>query len=638
MVGSATVQEAHITIAELGEFALIAAIGARFPGSAELIVGIGDDAAVVRAADGRVVATTDMAIEGRHFRREWSAARDIGGKAAARNLADIAAMGARPTALLVSFAGPGTLEVAWVLELADGIAQECAAAGASVAGGDTSSADLVMLAITALGDLGGRAPVTRRGARPGDVVAITGTLGSAAAGLALLNAGLTAPGTGLEYLIKAHQRPAPPYDAGPQAASLGATSMIDISDGLIADLGHVAAGSEVRLDVESALLTAEPVVSPGSLARAAALLDGIDWLPWVLAGGDDHALAATFPPGTVLPERWTVIGQVSQGDGVLVDGRSWNDAGGWEHFRTQLRFVSDQILYVTRPAGQLLDITTLMPRHRLEGHPRIMAKRQGFWPERRARLDAAQIQDGPGRGSLASMASYTMSAAQRTRRNSRPEYGRIVRGAMLTPWFAVSVGIVIATSLTVATPHPALTFPPSQSGRCVDAGCASASPRHSAPKPAIKHEVRLPATQQRPVSVSVRHRFGVRLEYELLPRPYGQFTAVIVIVSRRSLGRWSLKFALPGAQIKSIIWADWRREGSDGVLVSGSPLPWPRSGANEARIVVFGAGTPVGPASCFFDGGSCRFIALSAGDQHDPSGWPHHRADWPVGDLPVTGH
>lgn len=312
---------------------MIAAIGARFPGRPELIVGIGDDAAVLLAPDGRVVATTDMLIEGRHFRREWSAARDIGAKAAARNLADIAAMGARPTALLVSFAGPGDLEVAWVLELADGIAQESAAAGASVAGGDTSSADLVMLAITALGDLGGREPVTRRGARPGDVVAIAGTLGRAAAGLALLSAGLTAPGAGLESLISAHRRPDPPYDAGPQAASLGATSMIDISDGLIADLGHIADGSKIRLEVESALITAEPVVRSVSLAQAAALLDSTDWLPWVLAGGDDHALAATFPSGTVLPERWTIIGQVSSGEGVLVDGRRWTEAAGWEHFR-----------------------------------------------------------------------------------------------------------------------------------------------------------------------------------------------------------------------------------------------------------------------------------------------------------------
>ena len=131
-----------------------------------------------------------MLIEGRHFRREWSAPRDIGGKAAARNLADIAAMGARPTALLVSFAGPGSSRSAGFSSSMRGIADEAGSAvGAAVAGGDTSSADVVMLAVTALGDLAGSRPVTRSGARPGDVVAVTGTLGSAAAGLALLRGG-----------------------------------------------------------------------------------------------------------------------------------------------------------------------------------------------------------------------------------------------------------------------------------------------------------------------------------------------------------------------------------------------------------------------------------------------------------------
>ena len=616
---------------------MIAAIGQRFPSRPELIIGIGDDAAVLRAADGRVVATADMLIEGRHFRREWSGARDIGGKAAARNLADIAAMGASPTALLVSFAGPGDLAVAWVLELAEGIAEESAAAGASVAGGDTSSADVVMLAITALGDLAGREPVTRRGARPGDVVAVAGKLGRAAAGLALLQAGLTSPGPDLEYLIRAHRRPEPPYEAGPQAAALGATSMIDISDGLVADLGHIAVGSEVQIEVDSALLAAEPVVRPGSLARAAALLAGADWLPWVLAGGDDHALAATFPAGTLLPERWTVIGQVTRGDGVLVDGRPWDDAGGWEHFRVRLRVVSDQILNVTRPAGHLLDITTLMPRHRLEGRPRHRAKRQGFWPVRGVRMDATQAQDDRSRRRTSATArTFATPALRRLRSSSRPEYGRILRGAMLTPWFAVSVGIVTATSLTLATPHPALTFPPSLSGRCVDAGCATSTPAAAAPRPAIKHEVRLPAIQQRDANISVRPA-GVKLWYELVPRQDGSFMAVIVIVARKALGRWRMEFTLPGAQIESIMWAKWQPEGSHGVFVSGSPLPWPRSGANQARIVVFGTGSPRWPTGCAFDGGSCKFLPLSSASQRDRAGWPHPSAGWPVGDLPVSG-
>lgn len=357
-----TAREAFITIAEYGEFGLIAAIEKVIGGNAGLIIGIGDDAAVVRAPDGRVVATADMLIEGRHFRREWSAPRDIGGKAAARNLADIAAMGARPTALLVSFAAPGDLEVSWVLELVGGIAEEAATVGAAVAGGDTSSADVVMLAVTALGDLAGGRPVTRGGARPGDVVAVTGTLGSAAAGLALLRAGIgvePAPGPAgaadvaqgggasagegrsesgyseLESLIAAHRRPRPPYSAGPEAAALGATAMIDVSDGLIADLGHVASASGVQIELRGSALATEPLTRRSLLLHAADLLGyGTDWQRWVLTGGDDHALAATFPPGLALPERWTEIGRISDGHGILLDGRRWNDAGGWEHFLT----------------------------------------------------------------------------------------------------------------------------------------------------------------------------------------------------------------------------------------------------------------------------------------------------------------
>lgn len=362
-------REAFITIAEYGEFALIAAIGKTLRHNNSLIVGIGDDAAVLRAPDGRVVATTDMLIEGTHFRREWSGARDIGAKAAARNLADIAAMGARPTALLVSFAGPGESEVTWVLDLIAGIEQESSAAGAVVAGGDTSSAGLVMLAIMALGDLAGRRPVTRSGAQVGDVVAVTGTLGNAAAGLALLTAGITRPGGGLETLIQAHRRPHPPYDAGPEAARRGATSMIDISDGLVADLGHVASASKAQIAIRATAIMAEPVAAPHLLARAAAALGGVrptegagrrdgaggreragrrdghggcaqdagpgrgtDPMRWVLAGGDDHALAATFPPGVSVPEGWTTIGQVRRGNGVVVDGDRWTEPGGWEHF------------------------------------------------------------------------------------------------------------------------------------------------------------------------------------------------------------------------------------------------------------------------------------------------------------------
>jgi thiamine-monophosphate kinase len=327
-----------ITIADLGEFGLIAEIRSLLPAAPGLIVGIGDDAAVVRAPDRRVVATTDLLVEGRHFRREWSSAFDIGCKAAAQNLADVAAMGASATALLVGLAAPGDLAVSWARDLVRGLGDEAKRAGAAVVGGDVSSAGSVVLAVTALGDLGGRDPVTRAGARPGDQVAVAGQLGRSAAGLALFEAGLgqsaeragrvhEAGGlTDLAKLIASHQRPRPPYGAGPQAASLGATSMIDISDGLVADLGHVADASGVLIDVQTARLPDDPGV------RLAGQLLGADPLTWVLTGGEDHALAATFPQGASLPGRWRVIGSVSDGAGVTVDSAPAGAVGGWRHF------------------------------------------------------------------------------------------------------------------------------------------------------------------------------------------------------------------------------------------------------------------------------------------------------------------
>jgi thiamine-monophosphate kinase len=289
-----------------------------------IIVGIGDDAAVLTTPDSRVVATMDMLVEGRHFRRDWSGPVDIGGKAAAQSLADVAAMGATPIALLVGLAGPGDLPIVWVEGLATGLAQESARAGASVAGGDIAEAATITLAITALGGLSGGAPVTRAGARPGDLVAVAGTLGRSAAGLALLQAGLAEPAS----LLAAHRWPRPPYDAGPEAARLGATSMIDISDGLGQDLGHVTAASGVLIDIDSARLEPDE-----TLRAAATTLGGPDPVDWMLAGGEDHALAATFPVGTDLPERWVVIGRVGEGSGVRLDSRPSVRLSGWNHFR-----------------------------------------------------------------------------------------------------------------------------------------------------------------------------------------------------------------------------------------------------------------------------------------------------------------
>lgn len=314
--------EAPITVAELGEFGLIASIKALAPPGAAQLVGIGDDAAVLRPPDGPLVATMDMLVQDRHFRRDWSTAFDIGCKAAAQNLADVAAMGATPTALLVGFATPGDLPVAWAQDLIRGLVAECSRAGAFLAGGDVSSADKITLAITALGDLAAREPVTRAGALPGDQLALAGRLGHSAAGLALLEAGLTEPGA----LVACHRRPRPPYAAGPEAAALGATSMIDISDGLLGDLGHVARASGVRIDVGTAQL------ADSRLTAAAAALGGADWLRWALTGGEDHALAATFPAQTKLGRPWRVVGSVSAGEGVRVDGQEYPGPAGWTHF------------------------------------------------------------------------------------------------------------------------------------------------------------------------------------------------------------------------------------------------------------------------------------------------------------------
>jgi thiamine-monophosphate kinase len=306
----------------LGEFGLIKRVTSGLPAAESTLLGPGDDAAVVATTDGRVVASTDLLVENRHFRRDWSTANDVGHKAAARSFADIAAMGAVPTALLIGLAAPGDLDVAWVDGLVAGLREECGEVGAAVVGGDVTAADVVTLGVTALGDLQGRDPVRLDGARSGDVVAVTGRLGWAAAGFAVLGRGFRSP----VQVVTAHRRPQPPYQEGPRAAQLGATALTDVSDGLIADLGHIAEASDVRIDLSAARLEL-----PSRLREVGAALN-VDPLVWVLTGGDDYALAATFPPDVDLPDSWQVIGMVGEGEGVRVDGRRWR-VGGHQHFR-----------------------------------------------------------------------------------------------------------------------------------------------------------------------------------------------------------------------------------------------------------------------------------------------------------------
>ncbi|MDQ1678812.1 MAG: thiamine-monophosphate kinase [Actinomycetota bacterium] len=311
-----------MTVSEVGEFGLIARVTARLPQGSATILGPGDDAAIVLASDGRVVVSTDLLVEGRHFRRDWSGGYDVGRKAAAANLADIAAMGAQPTSLVVGLACPPDLPLEWAEALADGLREESALVGASVVGGDVSRADSVIVAVTALGDLQGRAPVTRAGARAGDVVAVAGRLGWSAAGHAVLSRGFRSP----RVLVDAHRRPEPPYAAGPAASVLGATAMCDVSDGLIADLGHLAVASGVGIDLRRDAFTVTR-----QLADAAQAL-GKDPIDWVLTGGEDHALVATFPATVALGADWRVVGAVRVGSGVTVDGEPWEGTAGHDHF------------------------------------------------------------------------------------------------------------------------------------------------------------------------------------------------------------------------------------------------------------------------------------------------------------------
>jgi len=310
---------ADATVSDVGEFPLISRLREIFVQGEQVLVGPGDDAAVLRIRTGHVVVSTDVLVEGRHFRREWASAADIGHRAAAANLSDVNAMGGRAHSLTIGLAAPRDLPASWALEFAQGFAEECGLVDASVVGGDLTSADSLVVAVTVLGACA-QSPVLRSGAEPGDVLALCGRQGWAAGGLAVLGRGFRSP----RVLVEAYRRPEPPYDAGPVAAKAGATAMIDVSDGLLADAGHLADDSGVAIDVRSdAFEIAEPL-------RAVAAATGADPLSFILGGGDDHALLATF--ADPVPDGWTVVGSVADGSGVTVDGAPYDGPIGWTHF------------------------------------------------------------------------------------------------------------------------------------------------------------------------------------------------------------------------------------------------------------------------------------------------------------------
>ncbi len=310
------------TLAGIGEVAVLARIFPRLPAAAAQLVGPGDDAAVVAAPDGRFVVTTDMMIDGPDFRRAWSTPHDLGWKAAASNLADIAAMGAVPTALIVALAAPSDSPVSLLEGISDGLRDACVALapGCGVVGGDLSVSPTLTIAITAFGDLEGRVPVLRSGARPGDIVAVSGVLGASAAALAVLFAeAVDADGEpdvalaeALRLRTAAQLAPRPPIASGVVAAIAGATAMLDLSDGLAIDAGRMANASGIRIDFDSALL------GPDS--------------DQALAGGEDHSLLAAFPPDSHLPVEFRPIGVCLAGAGISLDGNSYA-AIGWDPYR-----------------------------------------------------------------------------------------------------------------------------------------------------------------------------------------------------------------------------------------------------------------------------------------------------------------
>ena len=313
-------------MAELTEDELLARILPLLAGPRHERVGPGDDAAVLAVAD-ELIVTTDTMVRGRDWRDDWSSPEDVAAKALIQNLADVAAMGATPTSLLCTLVLDPATPIEWVLRFATALGSQCRRYAVSVAGGDLSSAPegVLIISITAFGVAVGE-PVLRSGARPGDIVAVTGPLGRSGVGLALLEAGSAFDPRALAH----HLRPSAPLSQGPVAAAAGATSMLDLSDGLSRDAARIARASNVRLDLDGQALApdlnwAEEYL-PREQARAC-----------VLHGGEEHSLLATFPERASLPAYWRVLGRVAavpagEEPGVWLDARPLPERG-WDHFR-----------------------------------------------------------------------------------------------------------------------------------------------------------------------------------------------------------------------------------------------------------------------------------------------------------------
>lgn len=299
-------------VSGLGEFTLIDRIIARLGEAAahDLVVPPGDDAAAWRTAPGLAVATIDALVEGTHWRTDTMAYGDVGWRAVAANVSDLAAMGAEPQYLLVATTLGPTLTIDDLDALIDGIAESCRLHGVRVAGGDVVRGPATAVSIAAYGRIEGGtadAPLLRRSrARAGDFVAVSGTPGASAAGLAVIEAGRAAE-VGVEMLLLAHRRPVARVALGQVAAAAGLRCAMDVSDGLLQDLGHIAAASEVGIELAAASLPLHAAAVAALGARAA--------LDLALGGGEDFELVLTGPRDALVrldtPEvPVTLIGRV----------------------------------------------------------------------------------------------------------------------------------------------------------------------------------------------------------------------------------------------------------------------------------------------------------------------------------------
>lgn len=314
-----------LTLADVGEFRVIEEITKVAPSSIN-----GDDAAVLghAAPNHRTVASTDMMVQGRHFRLEWSTPEEIGQKAILRNFADVEAMGARPTGSLMAIAAPPTTPLAVIQGIARGVAQRSRHYNAELVGGDVTQAKELVITVTALGELGGdRPPLTLDAARPGQKVVAHGKIGWAAAGLALLQRFGRALDPGLAELwplIEAQCAPWLTPGRGVVARATGVSSMTDCSDGLVPDLETVARRSGVLIELDRDAIAPEPIlVSAGKVL-------GVDPWEWILAGGEDHTLLGTT--AFQAPSGFRVIGQIRGGHGLNIDGQPAVYRDGWVAF------------------------------------------------------------------------------------------------------------------------------------------------------------------------------------------------------------------------------------------------------------------------------------------------------------------